>query len=370
MPSATAGAWNWCPVTDDIPTEMQAVVFSPQSADGRVIVTRLPVPQAQPGTVLVRLTHSALNRRDALIAAGEYLPTAPQSVMGSDGVGIIARVGPECSCTMGDRVVINPVLEWGALERIPDRRTIRTLGVPDDGTFAEFLRIPCDNIRPAPPHLSDVEAAALPLAGLTAHRALFSRGGLAGGETVLITGIGGGVSIFALQMAVAVGARVFVTSRTPDNIDAAVRLGAAGGVSTEAAGWEGALRGQMGRADLVVDSVGGDDFALLPGLCTEGARIVVLGAVAGSPPDFPVPMLFYKQLDVRGTSVGSPRDFDSMLALVEQHKIRPVVSAEFDLADFAEGLSFLVGARPPGKVVFRHTPNPQPPAGGRSGDSA
>lgn len=352
------------------PSSMQAVVFDAQSAPDRVLVTRTPVPAVPEGHVLVRLSHSALNRRDALIAAGEYLPTAPRSIMGSDGVGVVERAGPDDSDIQGVRVVVNPVLGWGSLERIPDRRSIRTLGVPDDGTFADFVCVPRENVSPAPEHLSDEQAAALPLAGLTAHRALFARGGLAGGETVLLTGVGGGVSLVALQMAVAVGARVFVTSRSPENVETAVSLGAAGGVSTHESGWDRALRDQMSRADLVVDSVGGEEFSLLPGLCTEGGRIVVLGAVAGNPIDFPVPMLFYKQLDVRGTSVGSPRDFASMLELVERHAIHPVVSAVFDLADFADGLAFLLGARPPGKVVFRHTPTPEPPTGGRSGDVA
>lgn len=251
----------------------------------------------------------------------------------------------------GDR---EPGTWVGESERIPDRRTIRTLGVPDDGTFAEFVRLPAESLWPVPAHLTGPEAAALPLAGLTAYRALFSRGGLTAGETVLITGIGGGVSLLALQLAVAVGARALVTSRSQDNIDVATSLGAAGGVRVTERGWARELRSQLGQVDLVVDTIGGDQFAHLPALCVEGGRIVVLGAMTGNPSDLPVSLLFYKQLDVRGTSVGSPRDFSGLLTLVEKHSVRPLVAAEFELAAFADGLRFLVGARPPGKIIFRH----------------
>lgn len=333
-------------------TDMTAVVFNPQEAQRKAVVRRIAAPTLGAGQALVRVSHAALNRRDALIAAGEYLPTAPPSVMGSDGTGTVVETDEPDVCAIGTHVVINPVLDWGDEERIPDRRTIRTLGVPDDGTFAEYILLPSRNLCAVPAFLTPEEAAGLPLAGLTAYRALFPRGDLLPGETVLLTGIGGGVSMMALQMAVAHGARVFVTSRSAANIDAAVQLGASGGVETTDPNWSRELRSTMGPADLVIDTLGGDQFNALLALTREGGRIVNLGALMGNPKDFPVATIFYKQLDIRGTSVGSPQDFADLLAFVQQHQIRPPVAAAYRLEDFDEALDFLIGERPPGKVVL------------------
>lgn len=336
---------------------MWGVVFDPQRANGRVRYERLDVPSVDGSGVLVRVAHSALNHRDCLIARGNYLPDAPRSVMGSDGAGLVVEVGEGCPWTVGDPVVINPVLQWGNEQRIPNRKTIRTLGVPDDGTFAEYIRLPAHSLARAPQHLTQAQAAALPLAGLTAYRALFTRGGLQAGETVIITGIGGGVSQIALQMALAAGARVFVTSRSQENIDTAMTQGADGGVVTGEDGWDRALRKRAGHVNLVIDSVGGADFSRLPGLCVEGGRIVVFGALAGESTELAIPMLFYKQLDIRGTSVGSPADFASMLDFVDRHGIQPAVAAEFPLSRCAEAIEYLMGQRPVGKVVLNNVPD-------------
>jgi NADPH:quinone reductase-like Zn-dependent oxidoreductase len=333
-------------------TDMAALIFNGATESVRVGVSQVPVPVPKAGEALVRLSHGALNRRDTLIAEGQYLADMPRSIMGSDGSGILVEANGETVVSVGEHVVINPVLNWGDSERIPNRSTIRTLGVPNDGTIAEYIAITCDNIRAAPAHLTSAEAAALPLAGLTAYRALFTRGELQPNETVVLPGIGGGVSLIALQLATAFGARAFVTSRTQEHLDVAMEHGASGGVLTTEEGWSKSLKAMTGGADLIVDSIGGEQFATMLQIAREGGRIVTLGAVTGNVSNFPIPLLFYKQLDIRGTSVGSPREFDDLLALVTKHKIHPVISQTFAIAQAVEALDFLVGERPAGKVII------------------
>jgi NADPH:quinone reductase-like Zn-dependent oxidoreductase len=189
-----------------------------------------PVPA--PGEVVVELRAAALNRRDLLVAGGTYpfpLPLIP----GSDGAGVRRDTGEE--------VVIFPTLAWGEREEVqgPD---FQILGGPRNGTYAELVVVPEANVFAKPARLSWEEAAALPLAGLTAYRALFSRGGLRVGETVLVLGAGSGVSTFAVQLAAQAGARVIVTSSSADKIERSVALGAEGGVNR--------CRGRLDRLDV------------------------------------------------------------------------------------------------------------------------
>lgn len=327
---------------------MKAVRFIPGQVDLHSRLDDIPAPVAADGQTLVRLRHAAINQRDLMIARGEYLSDAPMSTMGSDGAGYVDGDHPTASL-----VVINPVLDWGLQERQPDRNTIRTLGVPDDGTFAESILVPRSNVRPAPVHLNSAEAAALPLAGLTAYRALFSRGTLTHGETVLVTGIGGGVAHLAAQFAIASGTRVFVTSREATNIAAAMAMGAEAGVTTESPDWARDLRAVMDQADLVIDTLGGRLFEFLPGLCREGGRIVTMGALTGFDVSVSMFTVFRKQIDIRGSSVGSPADFDGMLELVTRAGIRPSIAAEFPLSHFTEAFDFLARPHSPGKVVLQ-----------------
>jgi NADPH:quinone reductase-like Zn-dependent oxidoreductase len=331
---------------------MKSLIFNGANEVPLVSVGEMPKPQAQSGEALIRISHGALNHRDFLIATGQYLADKPRSIMGSDGSGTLIESLGKCNSSIGENVIINPVLHWGNAERVPERATIRTLGLPDNGTLAEFIAVPIENIQSAPPHLSLAEAAALPLAGLTAYRALFSRGDLRPNDTVVISGIGGGVSLLALQLAVAYGAQVFVTSRTQRNLDSAMQLGAAGGVLTGKGEWSKSLKAMTQGADLIIDSIGGEHLGVMLMIAREGGRIITLGAVTGNVPDFSIPVIFYKQLDIRGTSVGSPRDFEQLLKFVNLHKIHPVISKIFPLAKANEALDFLIGERAGGKVVI------------------
>lgn len=296
------------------------------------------------GHVAVSLMASALNHRDLFITQGLYAGISLPVIPGSDGAGLL-----------GDRrVVIYPALEWGDS---PDfqGKDFRVLGMPDNGTFAERIVVPESSVCDMPAHLNWEQAAALPLAGLTAWRVLFSRCQLKTGENVLITGIGGGVALMALQLAIAAGATVFVTSGSDDKIEKAVALGASGGENYRENGWDKRLKHKSGGFDVVIDSAGGDGFALLSGICNPGARIGFYGGTLGKVNGFSLQPVFWKQISLLGSTMGSPQEFDDMLRFVETHKIIPVVDEVFALGDGNSAMEKMKNGKQFGKLVLRNS---------------
>ena len=307
---------------------------------------------AAPGQAVVRLKAAALNHRDLWTQLGLYPNIKLPITLGSDGAGIVTSVGtPADQAWVGREVIVNPALDWG-----PDPRAqgpgFRILGLPDNGTFAEQLSIPVANLSPKPAHLSWEQAAALPLAGLTAWRALFTRARLQTGERVLVTGVGGGAALFALQFAVAAGAEVWVTSGSPEKITRAQALGARGGVNYRETGWAEALQKQAGRFDVIVDSAGGDGFAHLIDLTTPGGRLVFFGATTGNPPALDLRKSFFRQINILGTTMGSPSDFTGMTGYVAAHKITPVVDRAFTLDQADAALRHMESGAQFGKIVL------------------
>ena len=215
-----------------------------------------PVLHAGPGEVVIDLRAAALNRRDLRVIAGLWPGATAPLVPGSDGAGVVRALGAGVSgLSEGDEVLILPSLDWGDDPGVLGPR-FRILGGPDDGTFAEQVRVPAENVFAKPARFSFEEAAALPLAGLTTWRALFKRGRLRSGESVLVQGAGAGTSTFAVQFARAAGARVFVTSGSAEKIARAVELGAEAGFDYREDAWEQEPERTGGGVDLVVDSAG------------------------------------------------------------------------------------------------------------------
>jgi zinc-binding alcohol dehydrogenase/oxidoreductase len=333
---------------------MRAIMLRELGGPEKLVVEEVPTPEPGPDEVLVQVKAAALNRRDAYVRIGQYPGIRLPAIPGSDGSGTVAALGSGVEgVKVGQPVVIDPSLHWGPEPRYYGSG-FSILGVPVNGTFAEYVVVPASNVHPKPAYLSWEEAAALPLAGVTAYRALFTRGRLRRGELVFIPGIGGGVALQALTMAVAAGARVWVSSHSEDKLHRARELGAAGGVLYTDPDWVRSLRQAVDPGfDLIVDSVGGDAFPALVTLARPGARIVVFGATAGPVNNLVMPRLFFKQLDVRGTTMGSPVDFTSMLALVTEYQIRPVIDRVMGLEDVGAAETLMEQGQLFGKVVFR-----------------
>ena len=311
-------------------------------------------PELQPGEdqIVARIRAAALNRRDYWITQGMYPGIRTPVILGSDGAGVVTSIGGGVQRDwIGKEVIINPALEWGDSQSAQSSN-FRILGMPDDGTFATEIVVPACQLFPKPDHLSWQEAAALPLAGLTAYRVLFSQGQLKQGERVLISGIGGGVATFALQFAIAARAKVLVTSSSAEKIARAVNMGAEAGFDYTAEGWAKELQSKHGQVDLIVDSAGGEGYASLIELAAPGGRIVNYGATAGPPARFELSKLFWKQLHVIGSTMGSPSDFEAMLAMIDHHQIKPVIDNVYPLDEGNRALQRMKNSQQFGKLAL------------------
>lgn len=317
-----------------------------------LILEKIPIPAIGEKEALVRIKAAAFNRRDWWIQQGKYAGLKFPIVLGSDGAGVVERVGgPSHSHWIGREVVINPSLEWGDDESFQGK-SFHILGLPQDGTFAEFVRVPVANLHEKPVHLSFEAAAALPLGGLTAYRALFSRAGLKAGEKVLVVGAGGGVATFALQWAAHAGATVYVTSSMPSKVDKAVALGAKGGALYTDDNWAQQLQERVGGFDVIVDSALGEGVVHYPDLANPGGRIVFFGGTAGNIPALNARKIFWKQLSLLGTTMGSPTDFTAMLAFVNEHRVMPVVHTTYPLQEAETAVRQMDQSMQFGKIVL------------------
>jgi NADPH:quinone reductase-like Zn-dependent oxidoreductase len=334
---------------------MRAVVLREPGGPENLKLEEVPDPSPGVSEVVVRLKAAALNHRDVWIRSGTgaYAGGFKQRViLGSDGAGEVLSVGSGGDRSLvGRAVVINPSLDWGD-DHAAQGPDFRILGLPDDGTYAQAVRVSAGNVHPKPAALSFEEAAALPLAALTAYRAVVSRARVQAGETVLVTGIGGGVSTFALQIAAHLGARVLVTSGSDAKLARAREMGATGGANYRTQDWAREIAAQSkGGPDVVIDSVGGETFAKCVEILKAGGRIASYGATTGPVKDFVLRNLFWKQATAVGTTMGSPREFAAMLKLYDQG-LRPVVDKVFPLADTAAAHRRMEEAGQFGKIVL------------------
>jgi NADPH:quinone reductase-like Zn-dependent oxidoreductase len=313
---------------------MEAVVLTETGPPDVLRPCRADDPQAGPGEVVVALRAAALNRRDVFLRKG-IAPSPLPVIPGSDGAGVVRAVGAGTQgIREGDEVVVLPSLGWGGGEDAP-APGFRILGGPDDGTYAELVRLPAENVLPKPARLSWEEAAALPLAGLTAWRALVSRARVRPGETVLVIGIGGGVATIALNIARAAGCRVLVTSSSDEKIARARELGAEAGVNYTEGDWPATVRELSGGGvDVVVDSVG-STWAQSIACVRPGGRVVVFGGTGGGKVELTVRPVTMGQVSLLGTTMGSPRDFAGLLAAVAAQDWAPVIDSVRPLGEVA-----------------------------------
>ena len=305
--------------------------------------TEVPDPILNEHEALVKISASALNHRDVWITKGQYPGVKIGAVMGSDACGIWE----------GKEYIINPGLDWGSNEAYQSL-DFRVLGVPDDGTFADYIRIDKKYLHAKPSFLTVVEAAALPLAGVTAYRALVNKTKPQVGEKVLISGIGGGVALFAMQFALALGCDVYVTSGSEEKIVKAISLGAKAGYLYREHDWTKKILADTGGVDVVIDSAGGPDFNNLVKVCNPGARIAFYGGSLGKIEGLNPQLVFWRQISIFGSTMGSELDFASMLAFVNEYKIHPIIDAVFSFDNVPLGFEKMGAGKQFGKIVFKH----------------
>jgi zinc-binding alcohol dehydrogenase/oxidoreductase len=315
----------------------------------RVEVVEDPTPG--PGETLVKISRAAFNRRDVFISQGLYPGIQLPTILGSDGVGTVAAHGEGVQgLPAGTRVVIDPTLGWGPDQRVW-RRTAQVLGMPHQGTFAEYIAVPSENVHPAPASLSDDEAAAIPLAGVTAYRSLVSRGAVTKDDVVLVPGVGSGVQTFVLLFAKKLGAKVIVTSSSDEKLERAKQMGADVAINYKTSEkWEKDVAAIDGGPSLVVDSAGGDTLSKAVNVTRYGGRVVIYGGTLGDAKIRPY-SVFWRQLDIMGSSMGSPADFAAMLTMFDG-SIKPAVDRVYPMDEVVAAAEKMNGGDQYGKVLL------------------
>lgn len=294
------------------------------------------------GDVYVRLKAAALNKRDYWITQGKYPGLVFPLVLGSDGAGLIGT----------REVIINPGINWGE-DNSHFGPGFRIIGMPDHGTLAQSIKVPEVNLYDKPSHLTWTEAAALPVAGVTAYRAMITRGRAKSGERILITGIGGGVATMALLFGVSLGMETWVTSSSDEKIEMAIQYGAKGGINYNTLNWEKELAQRIeNKFDLVIDGAGSPTFSKILSLMNPCGRIVIYGGTGGNITDLSPQRIFWKHLDILGSSMGTPDDFQHMVELVNQYKIKPIISHTFPLEKVNEAIALVGKGEQFGKVCI------------------
>ena len=332
---------------------MKAVVLHEKGGPENLKIEEVDTPQPGPGEVRVKLKASALNRRDYWITIGKYPVMDLPCIAGSDGAGVIDAVGDGGDdSVVGKEVVVYPAREWGD-EQHRFGSSFRVLGMPDQGTFAEYICVPASDFYAKPAHLSWEQAAAVPLAGLTSWRAVVTQAEVQAGQKVLVTAAGSGVSTFAIQWALGLGAEVYVTSGSEEKINKVKAMGVSAGVSYRDEGFGKQLREMSGGFDTIIDSAGGDGINALLDTLNDAGRYVFFGATLGNASaGLEMAKLFFRHIRIQGTTMGSPQDFAAMMDFVSDKKIEPVIHGAFPMEEAVAAHKLMENFSQMGKIVL------------------
>ena len=326
---------------------MKAVRIHEDGEPDVLVLEDVPDPVPAAGEVLVRLRASALNHLDVWIRKG--LPSVPKPrILGADGAGIVEALGEGVSgFELGQRVVINPGVEAAD-------GAIHVIGEHGDGTNAELIAVPATNVYPIPDQLSFEDAAAFPLVFETAYRMLVTRAHLQVGEWVLLWGIGSGVSTAGLAIARALGARTIVTSSSDAKLERGRELGADVVVNHATGDVKAAVKEATGGrgANIVVDHVGEATWRTSLDVAAREGRIVVCGATSGPNPPAALHRLWWKQLTVLGSTMGTKADFEAAYDLVVTGRAHPVVDEVLPLSEIRRAHERLEAGEQLGKIVL------------------
>lgn len=320
----------------------------------KLTLAERPEPVPGPGQVLLKMRAACLNYRDLLMVQGHYNARQPLPLIPlSDGVGEVEACGPGVD-TLSPGVRVCPIFAQGWLDGKPQRTTGRyTLGGPLDGTLCQKMLVDARSVVPLPAFLSDVEAATLPCAAVTAWNALVDQGGLTAGQTVLIQG-SGGVAVFALQFAKLLGARIIATSSSDAKLERLRALGAAETINYRSQPDWGERVRKLGGADLVVEVGGAGTLSQSLRAVQPGGCIALIGVLSGVAQPLNILPILMAGVRVQGIFVGSRATFVRMLRAIEHHRLRPVIDSIHAFADAPQALESLAKSQHFGKICLRH----------------
>jgi len=339
--------------------EMKALVITEPGGFEKVELADKDIPQPGPNEVLVKVECAALNHLDLFVMRGLPGISYPH-IQGADGSGVVEIVGSEVEkVSSGGKVCLNPGISCGECEfcrKGEHSLCVRfgILGEQFDGTFAEYVMVPSENVHPVPEGMSPEQAAAFPLTFLTAWRMLVSKAGIKKGETALIIGIGGGVSCAALQICKAWGLNAIVTSGSDWKLERARALGADETINHGEKDFSKEVRRMTGRVgvDVVVDSVGEATWKKSLHSLKKGGRLVTCGATTGPFPQTDILRIFWNQLSIFGSTMCNRKEFEDMLKFVDEKRIKPVVDRNFALEEGGKAFRHLGEAGHFGKIVL------------------
>lgn len=309
------------------------------------------IPEPKENEVLLKIGAVALNHRDQFIREGQYPGIKIGTILGSDACGTVIKTGAQVDAAWESKeVVINPNIDWGENDKVQSS-SYHILGTPTDGVFSEYVTVAVDKIIEKPPHLTMTTAAALPLGGMTAYRALFHHGKCEKSENVLISGVGGGVAQFAFQFALAAGAHVYVTSGDATKRTKSIELGALDAFDYKDVDWVKTAKAKSGGFDLVIDSAGGDGINDLIKLMKPAGRIVFYGATTGKPKSLDIHRMFWNQISLQGSTMANDDEFKAMLDFVRKNRIEPIIDSVRPFDEIVDAFDLMKSGKQFGKLV-------------------
>ncbi|WP_339879671.1 zinc-binding dehydrogenase [uncultured Algoriphagus sp.] len=330
---------------------MKAITLN-STQPSRLLLTEVQTRSLMPGEVRVLIKAAALNHRDEWCRQGRYPNIKDGVILGSDGAGIVSEIGEGVDYSILQKeVIINPALNWGDNQKVQSS-SFEILGMPRNGTLAESVIVPVDRLFERPQHMSWEESAALPLAGLTAYRALTYQGNIQSGENLLVTGFGGGVAQFAVQFGMALGAKVSTSSSSPEKLEIAKSLGVLHTFNYLDHNWISKAVEETNGFDLIVDGAVGDTLNHLIQVAKPGGKVVYYGATLGNPTKLEARKIFWNQLKIIGTTMGSDQDFKNMVSLVNEKKIKPIIDQVFKFEDAEKAFDRMRDGKQTGKIVL------------------
>jgi NADPH:quinone reductase-like Zn-dependent oxidoreductase len=322
-------------------------------------IDELPIPERQPGEALIRMIAGGLNRVDLYMRnSGAGITHRLPIILGLDGAGIVEEADSGSKFRAGDQVVIYPGQPCGACEFCQKGEEVlctrgKIFGEQVDGTFAGFVCAPEGSLVAKPRSLDFVQGAALSVAWLTAWRMIKTKARLQPGETALVFGVGGSVSLAATQIASAIGARTIVTSRDPTKLERATMFGAAETVHDQGGGsiLDRVMELTAKRGvDVVIENVGKAVWPTAMKALARGGRLVTCGATTGDDPSADLRRLFIRQLQVFGSTLGTRAEFADMVAFIAEKSLTPHIDETFSLADIHAAMDLLESGRQFGKI--------------------